>query len=254
MVIASRLEKFTEDAIEHYEEETLLDEILARRDFDDGEDADREFFQIGQRVNLPKRFFQDESYHNAHVSKEFARSVTVGERNFVLRSVNEIPQTGTAVIDEFTYEQLTDVFDSMANATHAFIPLYFHNTVHEWLSEDRLEFGTGITYVKTDGSNVRVHWLPDKTGFKNIFLLDSERAEIVQKRFGDMPRMDQFEVLQEYQFNQDEDRLMVYYGDIDDEEFDFFIRTLISDPVVDETSACVVDTSATGIELDRDAE
>ncbi|QZA87618.1 hypothetical protein K0C01_07310 [Salinarchaeum sp. IM2453] len=47
---------------------------------------------------------------------------------------------------------------------------------------------------------------------------------------------------------------MTYFGQIKDkpEEFDFFIRTVVSGPIVSANSACMIDTSAIDVDFDQD--
>ena len=51
-----------------------------------------------------------------------------------------------------------------------------------------------------------------------------------------------------------DDLLMTYFGQIKDkpEEFDFFIRTVVSGPIVSANSACMIDTSAIDVDFDQD--
>lgn len=251
-----RIEKFTRIAINSYERDSIIDGAFDIHEFDEGKYGDLEYSQIVKRVLLPKRFFQENgSYVNSQIARDFSRAIYLGERNYALEKLKDYQQSSSVssyTLDEFSFESLVSALGCIDNPKTMFLPLYFHEEVFGWVEKGKFNFRQGGEFLETPAGSVRLYWLPNDTGFENIFIIDSSESQIVQKRFGDLD-MGQIDTIDEYQFSSPSDRLMVYFGESEDQEnFDFLIRSVISSPIVDRNSVCVVDTSNTGIDLETD--
>lgn len=247
-----KVKTFREEIKEEYNDRTILDEVVTRELFDP-EKHDLEFFQAGFRTGLPMKFFT-EGHLTVALSNDFARAVFVSERNHILIGLKKEAESNgipTIDIDEFTPDEIRDAIEEVSSPTDVFIPAALSDNLHSWISNDALDFDVTATYIETESSRVRIRWVPDKHGFENIFVVDSDRVSIVQKEERYADDVGFIDGIEECKLNSPEDLLMTYFGRISDkpEEFDFFVRTVISNPITSGRSACMIDTGSKDIEL-----
>lgn len=250
-----RVEEFRSDTVEKYKDRTIVGEAISRELYDPAK-HNGEYFQTGVRTNLPKKFFTEGNITVA-LSTDYARSVFISERNHLLRGLDNKSDDGkvlTVGIDDFTPNELFDAIEEVNNPTDIFIPAAFSDDLHSWITDDMLDFNVTATYLETDSGNVRIRWVPNKHGFENIYAINSDQSKIVQKQekyAGDVSYIDE---IQDCKFNSPDDLLMTYFGEIQDdpEEFDFFIRTILSNPIVTSQSACIIDTGRVDIEFENE--
>lgn len=212
--------------------------------------SDLEYNQLGKRSLTPVEVLNSDQ--PLDVVQSFARSLKLGERNYVLSQLSERAderKIETIRFDEPSYGNFQYWCNSIKKPDHLFLPLdsEFHDTVFEWRHENSFHFNIGE--VALSGPNiVRIHWVPLDSGIENGYLISSEGLTVVQKWFGDSPDPSGFDHDPKYSRFSENRPLMVYIGDeviYDDKEdtdsfehkVDFLYRVVLSNLMVESSHA-----------------
>jgi hypothetical protein len=249
-----KVKKFRSETVEEYEDRTIIGEAVSKELFEPTK-QDLSFYQTGIRTSLPKRFFT-EGHATFALSTDFARSVFISERNHILTGLKKGTRTAqvqTTKISKFMPSKFRSAIEEVRTPTDVFIPTAFSDSLHSWIGNDTFDFDVNDTYIETKKGRVRIRWVPDKHEFKNIFVVDSDNVSIVQKQEKNADNVDFIDEIEECKLNSPDDLVMTYFGEIQDdpEEFDFFIRTVVSDPIIGGDSACMIDTDGLDVDYDQ---
>ena len=242
MISEEKLNIFFREMVEEYDERSILNSISGLDEYDERLHQNRHFVQIGKRVNLPKRYFyENENVHTKSLYASFIDSLIASERRFIPSSIQEEVQDGeldSFEIDDFNYDTLVRESNNyVLDADHIFLPneIDYRKTIYDWREDGLVEFKDTSAYIQ-GVSELEVQWMPGSWDFSNGFVFDSEKVDVVQKRYDDVHPPDYIKNWTNYDYSDEDDRLMIYLGDIPDEsdEFDFFHRIVVSEPIFEE--------------------
>ncbi|OAQ52131.1 hypothetical protein HTG_14200 [Natrinema mahii] len=224
---------------ETYKERSILDEICNIKDYDDSAHRDLEYIQIGKRIWLPIDFIKTTiEITNA---QRLIQSVTKGEKRFFINHISDSPlgnATSSADSNGFSINTIRSAVGRINSANHIFVPNIdaYTDQHREWFDSGLVTQGDGM--VLDIGNGLELHWIPEEWGHEDIYLIDSDRIDIIQKTFEDAPMPKGMSVQNEYNSLSTGERLMIYFGesmeDEDDDNFDekvdFFYRVVLSEP------------------------
>lgn len=233
-----RLRSFARETVAEYDKRTVLSSISDLEIYDETRHSYRDFVQLGKRVNLPKRFFyEDSATHTASLSTSFIDSLVTSEENFILSAIEDAvkqEQLDSYEVDEFTFNSLiVESFEYVYEADYIYIPnnKEYRMTLQEWRERGRVKYEDRSQYV-LGASEIEVRWIPSSWGFTDAFLFNSGDIEVVQKRYMDAEFPNYIEHIRDFDAAESNDQLMIYIGEHPEEpdEFEFFYRVVLSEP------------------------
>jgi len=234
-------EGFIVDFNRTYDEKTAIPQICERRYYDDDEDAERSFFQIGRRTTVPKSLVDEGRYR--YVSDAVVEALCEGEKAFLVDSLaarDDVP-----VAEAEMSCPLETAEENVNNPTSLLVPRDEggDRAVAEWEDEGRVRrFGDGAYIVDEEGdANC---WLHRHDG-EDTVVVDAECVEVVQKKGDGIGVPSRFGYVEEYDDLNKGIPLTVYFGAEEFEggdRYDGFIeilyRVVLSEPVVEDGGAC----------------
>lgn len=261
------IERFAEQLQEAYDKNSILSAICDVRTLDQAK-GDGDFFQIGRRTNFPY------SIVSSGISKvnanKIAKEIANGEKRFLLNNLEKAAEESqidsTQIEGELTTKGLMEACQESPGADQILLPIvdeYWH-TIHGWNAFD-IEKGSSRAEGRIDvgSTELDVHWLPSQLGIKDVFLIDSDRVEVVQKRFGEPDPPQEINPTSKYNDIIDKHPFMIYFGsevihDEDDEDFpekiELVYRIVLSEPRIVHQSAAHRLVSPPRIELEPENE
>lgn len=247
--INREIKKFTDEMIKDYEKSNLIKSFCTLTDFDK-KHKEKEFIQIGERINLPKEFFIKEEgvqKDNTMIASDFIRSLINGEKYFVLKEILNSDKIESVKISSFNLKKLTEVISKFNNPTDIFFPIEkFHNRVYSFGYEkpDSLRFESGKgPILSINGKEVNIHWILSRLEINKIIVTNKKELKIIQKKFEDAEKITGINSIKEFEDLSKNQKLMLYLceKDKDKDKFDFTFRTVISKPELGENSALVIE-------------
>jgi len=242
--LKEELRKFAEAMNKEYNKDNLLKEFCTIKEFN-GEK--KEFIQVGERINLPKEFFEkEEGVHkdNTILASDFVRSLVNGEKDFILKEIIKSEKVSKFNLSEFSYAKLCDTILKLKEATHIFLPLDpFFKKIHymAFEAQDKIKFIPDVgPVIIVDGRKIKIDWITSHMGIDEIIIINKEQLKIIQKIFDNPDAPKGMKTIKEYDEFSKGNKLMLYFGDKDEKEFDFILRTVISKPEPTENTALVV--------------
>jgi hypothetical protein len=76
--------------IQYYEEDNLIKRFCTFEEFDKTKHEDNEFIQVGEKIDLPKEFFQEGNgitTYTGNLASDFIRSLVNGEKDFIIKEI-----------------------------------------------------------------------------------------------------------------------------------------------------------------------
>jgi len=234
----STLQDFTDRMQDTYEENSILDEICNVVSYEESRHGDLGYVQIGKRIWLPFDFITTTiEITNA---QRLLRSVTQGERRFFVNHLNEFSLeqvTPSAESDGLSIGTVRSAAARINDPDHIFVPNIdrYADQHRQWAEMDRLSYDGG-EFLDINGG-IELHWIPEDWGYEDIHLVNSERIDVVQKTYEDAPLPKGMDVQRECDHLSSGERLMIYFGEVDenpdddfDKKVDFFYRVILSKP------------------------
>lgn len=232
--IEPQIESFVRQAQNSYQENSLVRDLSQWMEYDDREHCDLKFSQIGRLTSIPKRIFE-ESRGNLgfmNLAEDFTEPIWIGEQLAIIDEIDEVVSKSgqSKEIEELTYQDLVTAYRE-SNADHVFLPItesYWH-TVHEWYDDRKGGYRDDSEYVSVATSDLEIHWLPTDRGIESIYLLDSTRLSVVQKRGKHSKILDQITegAIESINELSEERHLMCYFADRDSNELDVLQRVVL---------------------------
>ncbi|WP_324663606.1 hypothetical protein [Haloarcula sediminis] len=244
-ISTEKLEKFVQQLQEAYSEESFLQEYVERSSFNPEQHTEREYVQIGKRSNLPKRFFfEDEAVVNQVLSNDFAKTIAQGEKRHILSTIEKQANSGhlsQVTVDDFEFDIIIEAYSEVYEPDYLFLPnnTEYRQTLFDWQKRGHIE--TGYRTVAIGQSEIEIKWIPSKLEISGGFLFNSDSIEVVQKQYKDADRPDEADFMPGTDWCSEEDFLMTYFGkkfNGDPDEFDFWLRTIISEPRLKRGGIC----------------
>lgn len=233
-----RLRSFVRETVAEYGKRTILGSISNLEIYDETRHSYRDFVQLGKRVNLPERFFyEDSATHTASLSTSFVDSLVTSEEKFVLSGIEESvehDQLDSYEVDEFAFDSvIIESFEYVYDADYIYIPnsKEYRMILQEWRERGRVKYEDRTQYV-LGASEIEVRWMPSSWGFTDVFIFNSRDIETVQKRYVDVEFPNYIEHIRDFNAAESDDQLMVYIGEHPEksDEFEFFYRVVVSEP------------------------
>lgn len=244
--LKEELIKFTQAMNNFYARDNLIKEFCTIENY---KEEKKEFIQIGERLNLPKEFFtKEEGVHkdNTSLAGDFIRSLVNGEKDFILKEILSSSKVQKYSISNFNYDEISRLILSLKESTDLFLPIepYFREIHHiAYESPEKIKFITGIGPVLiVAGKEIKIHWITSHQEIDKIIIINKKGLNIIQKRFDNSDNPKSLKLLDEYLGVNRGNKLMLYFGEKDENNFDFIFRTIISKPELNENSAIVVET------------
>lgn len=244
-VSTEKLERFVRQLQDAYSEESFVQEYVDCSPFQPGSHREREYIQIGRRSNLPKRFFfDDEAVANQVISNDFAKTIAQGEKRHILSTIEQQANSGNLsqiTVNDFELDVIVDAYSEVYEPDFLFIPnsTEYRQKLFDWQKTGHIE--TDYRTVIIGQSEIQIRWIPDKLEISGGFLFNSDSIDVVQKRYKDANPPDEADFMPEENWCSDEDFLMAYFGkefDNNPDEFDFWLRTIISKPRLERGGIC----------------
>lgn len=251
---------FANQMQQEYQESTRLPDFCNTRLYRQRDNV-LDFVQFGRRVPVPVNVF-DQGFLEP-TTGPFARSVTKGERRFLLNDLINAAEDET--IPSLKMNRLTiDIIENAVNkidyADSLFIPYTdsYTDKVNEWLREGVSQ--AGGTSVEVAGSTLNIYRIIPEMGIKDVLVTNSEKIDIVQKLDKDTSQPKGIEPDESLLHVNEGNRLMVYFaqhtrqgepGDEYDEYLDVLFRSVISQPIIENKSAVRLQASP-HVELGED--
>lgn len=236
-VSPEKLRSFVRSMVDEYNEGSILQSISSLDSYKRELHDDRDFVQLGKRVNLPMDFFYENSNtHIASLHRSFIDALTTSEEKFILSSIERETQREnieTSRVDKFDYSSLVSVITKHVDwPDHLYLPnnSEYRKILYKW--DNAVPHNDKRCYILKPFST-EVHWMPSSWGYSNGFAIDSGTIDIVQKRYNDVQPPDYLDHINYDLDNKAADRLMIYLGKHPNktDEYDFFYRVVISKPI-----------------------
>ncbi len=243
MIDKKELDEFAQDIIIAYKNTSILKQVSKVIDY--YKDCKSNFFQIGERTLIPKDFFSlGNNVDNSMLSKDFARSIVFGEKNFILSKLIELSQENKiplVPISEFSYPEIVQaILRNVDNPTDIFVPIDepYYNEVHDWLYKNNAEYKDDL-YIIVGNSRIKVHWSTKYTPLNHVVVSNKDGLIVVQKKFNEMLEPKGLGTpIQKYG---EEEPIRVDIAESrDPDKLDVLFRTVIAIENVKERSACVI--------------
>lgn len=240
------LKKFTDEMFKTYQEAKGIKQFCT---VEISNLKKGEFFQIGQRTNLLHEFFTREQgvyKDNNIIAKDFGESVVNGEEMFVLKSiVDSKKDVISEEIPKFDYSELSKAVKKLKNPTDIFFPIEpFFKLVHKFLYENSkvLKFNQGDegTTLLVGEKTLRVHWIRSIEKIDEIIVLNKNKIKIIQKLFNEAEDPKYMKLLKQFKGLSSKKELMLYFGEKDEKNLDFLLKTVISKPSLSKDSAILI--------------
>ncbi|MBS3053255.1 MAG: hypothetical protein J4469_02020 [Candidatus Aenigmarchaeota archaeon] len=206
--------------------------------------SNKEFIQIGERVLLPKEFFERNDIDNTVLAADFARSVVLGEKNFFLKHMIKISEDELIPrikLDSFNFQLISGaILKNINDPTDIFIPLKesYYNAIYDLYGREVFNEGNA-EFISIGNFRLRVHWVADES-IKNIVAIDERGTRIIQKRFEDMIIPKGFNQ-PKYSFRPKSNIRIDFAESNQEDKFDVYMRTVISIENPKEKSSCVIE-------------
>lgn len=232
---------FANQMLKAYANTSMLKEFLTIKEF---KGQEKEFMQTAQRVKLPKEFFlkhQGKKYENGILAEDFVRAIVNGERDFILKSILEL-DVPKYEIENFNYVEINNIISKMENPTDVFIPLksFFHTIYsQEFGRKTKFEYGKNPV-ILLGNKEVKIHWITSHTNINEIIVTDKRKIKIIQKKFEDSKIPNEIKSIKEFANYSKNEKLMLYFGEKDKDDFDFIFRTVTSKPELDEGAVMII--------------
>jgi len=244
-VSTEKLERFVQQLQDAYSEESFIEEYVDRSSFESERHTEREYVQIGRRSNLPKRFFfKDEAVVNQVISNDFAKTIAQGEKRHILSTIEKQANSGhlsQVSVDDFEFDIIIKAYSEVYEPDYLFLPnnTEYRQTLFNWQERGHIE--TDYRTVAIGQSQIETKWIPSKLETRGGCLFDRDSIDVVQKQYKDANRPDEADFMSRKDWCSDEDFLMAYFGkefNGDPDEFDFWLRTIISEPRLKRGGIC----------------
>lgn len=248
-----RVREFTRKLQEAYDDESVLRVICRLHDLDEiGKDQEHnfDFYQIGRRTQFPLDVV--ETGINRTNADTIAREIANGEKRFLLNRLEQAAKKSqldsTEIENELTVRDLTAALREASGADRILLPIVdeYWDAIHKW---DEFEYeetpNKAEGRIKVGTAELGVHWLPAELGIEDIFLIDSDAINVVQKRLGESDLPNGITSTSEYDDWIDSHPFMIHFGDEviydeEDEDFpekvDLVYRVVISEPQLGQQS------------------
>jgi hypothetical protein len=244
--MVNELKKLAQAMNEAYEEDNIINEFCTIKE---AKGNNEEFIQMGQRINLPKEFFEkEEGVHkdNTILARDFIRSLVHGEEDFILREIISSNKVRKLTLSNFDYEGLSKLILTLQDPTDIFLPLepYFKKVHYmAFESPEKIKFITGVgPILMVAGRDIKIRWITSHQEINKIIIINKRELKVAQESFDEAETPKYIKPIKEYdEFNKG-NKLMLYFGEKDEKNFDFVFRTIISKPELNENSALVVET------------
>lgn len=238
------IEKFTDEMIKDYKKDNLINEFCVIQDLKNEKDLD--FIQVGERVNLPKRFFIKEKgieKYNGELASDFVRSIVNGEKDFILREIIN-QNINNLKISQFDSSELLNAISKLKNPTDIFFPIKkFHRQVYSLVHDESgsIKFIFGKErFLSINGKQLKVHWILDDS-IDRIIVTNKSEIKISQKKFEQANNPEGIILIKAFEELSKNQKLMLYFAEKDKDNFDFVFRTILSKPQLNENSALIVE-------------
>lgn len=244
--IKEELKKFAQAMNDAYNRDNLIKEFCTV----EGSKKDNgDFIQIGERLRLPKEFFErEEGVHkdNTSLAGDFIRSLVNGEKDFILKEIISSDKVRKLSISKFDYEEISKLILTLQNPTDIFLPLepYFKKINYmAYEFPEKIKFVTGIgPILMVAGREIRIRWITSHQEIDKMIIINKKELKVIQKTFDNSENPKYIKPLKDYLEFNGRNRLMIYFGEKDSDHFDFIFRTIILKPELNEHSALVVET------------
>lgn len=244
-ISTNKLQKFVRQIQDAYDNESFIQEYLDHNEFDPSQHEGREYVQIGRRTNLPKKYFsEDEATMNQVIGTDFARTIARGEKRYVLSTVEEQADedlVSQISVDEFNFETIVDAYGKVYDPDYLFLPnkTEYRQELFDWRNKGYIE--SDFHTIIIGQSKIEVNWIPTNLEINGGFLFNEESINIVQKQYQHADRPSEADFMTGKQWCSEDDLLMIYFGEEFrgcSDEFDFWIRSIISEPFLTSSRAC----------------
>jgi len=241
----NELDKFAETMITAYKNTSILKKISQVIDY--SESLSDNFFQIGERTLLPMSFFEfGSNVDNTILAGDFARGVIWGEENFIIDHLTKLSREDKLPlvrIKEFSYPEIVQsILKNVNRPTNIFIPIDepYYNEVHNWVKEGNAKYEDRDLCIFVGGFRVKVHWSTKYTPFNNVVVLDRNGIKIIQKKFEDIKIPKELTKIL-YSFKEGEPLRLDFAQSKEEDEFDFYFRSVIAIDSRDKDSVGVIE-------------
>ena len=133
---------------------------------------------------------------------------------------------------------------SISDATHIFMPIEpFFMKIHHLASEGPLNFefinGVGLVF-RLEHREIKIDWIRSHQKIDKIIVLNKNKIKIEPKKFKEAkpPKGPIYE--KGYEVLNSGEKVMIYFGEKNEKEFDFVFRTIISKPKLEDESVNVI--------------
>jgi hypothetical protein len=134
----------------------------------------------------------------------------------------------------------------LRNPTDIFIPLEkFYNQVYSLVYEkpSPLKFLSGSErLLLINGDELRIHWILDEN-INKIIVTNKDNLKVIQKNSGVAEKIVGLTSINIFK-NNDNSRLMLYFGEKDNKNFSFIFRTVLSKPKLNQDSALIININS----------
>lgn len=248
----TKIKKFVNDINDGYQAHSIVSEYHDVLPFNSARHESKSFFQIGRRHNLPKDTFpQRDNISTLALSRQFARAITMGEKEFIARRFAE---AAGGMVDSATSEDGLEIeaikegFVATAEPDYILMPLVdeYQDALRDWFLDDE-PWMAGLREIAFLGSKAEVVWLPSDSGVDEIVLVNGNATQIVRKEGSEARDPDQFRGIQQYRKYSEGKAVVCSFAEYPPDEgrpdeFDFFYRVVLSEPEFRKGSGFVIQT------------
>lgn len=175
------VKEFVERFNKKYKEESELNEFAEVIQFK-SKYNDLDYYKVGRRVGLPTIIINGPADPLMIISS-FVRRLRVGERNYVLRELNDLAEQNnikSIPINSIAEDSLGEWCSEVDDPNHLFLPMD---------SEYFRESPWGATIPEY---GLKLHWVPLDQNINHGFLLNSSNISVIRKTINDLGTPDEF--------------------------------------------------------------
>jgi len=239
-----KIKRFIDELVEDYNSADLIKNMLVIDPFKENDQP--RFFQIGRRIELPKKFFSDtDKVGTKDIADDLIKVLNGGEKLFIVEQIREKVKK-VITTPQFSYEDLISAANQVDEPTDLFIPLSkaCWQELHNLQYNKQIIFEQGELQLLIKQKPIKIHWSNTYAPFKNIYIINRKKIKIIQKKFKNTQLPNGLTIPEHYpKLNKDESEIMVYFGEAkNSENFDIYFRVVVSELILEEnTAACKIE-------------
>lgn len=182
MLSEESTERFIHSLRRAFTEASELNNICNVIDYSDAHNPEeREYIQVGRKTWFPKAIIENGiSNFNA---EQIGRRLADGEVDAVLSGLSEQESIRSTSVDNLAVDEIISAVESIPSPDHIFIPSSDELWDSRWSWEDQglVTYEEDSETLNIAGNQLEIHMLREESDIQDVYILDSDQVDVVQK-------------------------------------------------------------------------